>query len=455
MTQPYVISGPVEIAVDAVVFREDLYPRLKKDPATAQKYAEDLGVLPPIEVNQKYELIDGWHRWTAHKKREATCILAIVTQTASDAELLELAIERNATHGLQLSQLDKQNMARFIYSRTPLAKQGPKKQRIADILSVDLTTVQRWLSRIDKDNREQRDAAVFNLWLAYNTEEQIAAKVGMPRDTVHSVLLECSNFRLSTKPGEFARDEKGLDRGDEERLGLIENQNRENADHVADFVPPIYNIWKQQDKTAGVSHFGNSEIRWLDNLLYLYTQPFDVVVDPFAGGGSTIDVCKKRLRRYWVSDRRPVVEREDDIRWHDITTGLPGLHRWQDVKLVYLDPPYWKQAEGEYSNDPEDLANMPLEEFTKTLASTITAFAKKLKSGAAIALILQPTQWNAPDHAYTDHVADMLRAVKLPIDMRYSVPYESQQYNAQMVEWAKANRRCLVLTREIVVWKVV
>jgi len=38
--------------------------------------------------------------------------------------------------------------------------------------------------------------------------------------------------------------------------------------------------------------------------------------------------------------------------------------------------------------------------------------------------------------------------------MRISVPYESQQYNAQMVDWAKENKKVLVLSREIVVWKV-
>ena len=38
-----------------------------------------------------------------------------------------------------------------------------------------------------------------------------------------------------------------------------------------------YNIWRQQAKTTGLKHFGNSEVRWVDNLLYLYTQPFDVV----------------------------------------------------------------------------------------------------------------------------------------------------------------------------------
>ena len=57
---------------------------------TVQKYAEDLSVLPPIEINQRNELIDGWHRWTAHKKLDATAIRVTVTQTTSDLHLLEL-----------------------------------------------------------------------------------------------------------------------------------------------------------------------------------------------------------------------------------------------------------------------------------------------------------------------------------------------------------------------------
>ncbi|MEO2030797.1 MAG: hypothetical protein ABGZ35_01800, partial [Planctomycetaceae bacterium] len=63
-------------------------------------------------------------------------------------------------------------------------------------------------------------------------------------------------------------------------------------------------------------------------------------------------------------------------------------------------------------------------------------------------------QWKAPERQFTDHVGDILRAVKLPVEMRYSVPYESQQCTAQMVEWAKEHKRCLVLSREIVVWRV-
>ena len=412
--------------VSEVVFREDLYPRIETSAVTVQKYAEDLDVLPPIEVNQHNELIDGWHRWTAHKKAKAEEIKAIVTQTKSEAEFLELTIERNAAHGLQMSQADKQNMARRIYGATPDKERDAKKKQLSKILSVSERTVREWLSRVDKDSKEARDKRIFDLWLACWTVEEIAADVGVHKDTVSEVCRKTAELPKSDKS---------------------------SAEHATNFDPPIYNIWKQQTKSEGSGHFGNSETRWVDNLLYLYTEPFDIVVDPFAGGGSTIDVCKNRFRRYFVTDRKPIVEREKEIRTHDLTEGLPKPPSWQDVKLVYLDPPYWKQAEGQYSDDPTDLANMSLEDFNKSLAGIISGFAKKL-TDAHIALIIQPTQWKSPERQFTDHVGDMLRAVKLPVAMRYSVPYESQQCNAQMVEWSKANKTCLVLTREIVVWKV-
>jgi hypothetical protein len=418
-----------KIKVIDVVFREDLYPRIETSATTVQKYAEDLSVLPPITVNQNKELIDGWHRWTAHKKNGVDEIEAIIVKTASDSDLLEKAIETNATHGLQLSQADKKDMAFKIYNGTPEKDRGEKKKQLAKILSVSDSTIASWLSRIDKDTKEKQKNRILEKWLACWTLEEIGESEGLDKATVSRVCCDFPELEKCNKP------------------------QRAAAEHATDFTPPIYNIWKQQEKTSGSSHFGNSEVRWLDNLLYLYTSPFDVVVDPFAGGGSTIDICKKRLRRYFVSDRKPIVEREKEIRTHDLTSGLPKPPQWKDVKLVYLDPPYWKQAEGQYSNDPTDLANMPLDEFNKSLTGIISDFAKKL-SGAYIALIIQPTQWKSPNREFIDHVSDMLRAVRLPVEMRYSVPYESQQCNAQMVEWAKDAKQCLVLTREIVVWRV-
>lgn len=419
----------VEVPVTSVVFRQDLYPRIKTSAETVQKYAEDLGVLPPILINQHGELIDGWHRWTAHRKNNSELIRAIVKPTTSEADFLEQAIRTNATHGLQLSAEDKRDMARKIYHTTSERDRDQKKIELASILSVSERTVRGWLSRIDKDAKEARNRKIYDMWLACHSQDEIAAAVETPQQTVADLV------KTFTDSGKLSESGKAA------------------ANHATDFEPPIYNVWKQQEKTPGSGHFGNSESRWVDNLLYLYTKPFDMVVDPFAGGGSAIDVCKKRFRRYWVSDRKPIVEREKEIRLHDLTDGLPPLHRWTDVKLVYLDPPYWKQAEGRYSDDPTDLANMPLDLFHESLAGVINGFLKKLSPGAVIALILQPTQWKAPERRFTDHVAEMIRRVDARIINRIQAPYESQQCTAQMVEWAKAERKVLTISREIVVWE--
>jgi hypothetical protein len=441
--------------VDQIVFREDLYPRIETSAVTVQKYAEDLTVLPPIEVNQHDELIDGWHRWTAHKKAKAEELPVVVTETKSDAHLLELAIERNATYGLQLSNEDKKKMAKKIY----LAAEGrtermATKERLQAILSVSEDTLKDWLSRVEKDLKDEAKEQTLQLFLACQTQRDIAEQVGWPVMTINDWL------KGLYENGEITESVQTADSEGKKKEAPIKLTKAQLAasDHATDFDTPIYNIWKQQTKSGGSGHFGNSEVRWLDNLMYLYTNPFDIVVDPFAGGGSTIDLCKRRFRRYFVSDRLPIVEREKEIRQHDLVDVdgkivLPKPPQWKDVKLVYLDPPYWKQAEGQYSQDPTDLANMDLDTFNATLAGIINGFAKKL-TDAYIALIVQPTQWKAPERQFTDHVGDMLRAVKLPVDMRYSVPYESQQCNAQMVEWAKENHRCLVLTREIIVWRV-
>ena len=45
-------------------------------------------------------------------------------------------------------------------------------------------------------------------------------------------------------------------------FGKLAESAKTLASHADEkFEPPIYNIWKQQTKTSGLSHFGNSEIR--------------------------------------------------------------------------------------------------------------------------------------------------------------------------------------------------
>lgn len=421
------------IPLSTIIFDAKVYPRLHHDPARVQQYVDVLEVIEAakhyMSVSADYRIIDGRHRHLAYRTRYENdpehAIPVLVWPTADDSAIFDLACDFNSDGNIQLSTADKKLCAIKMYVHFQKTQ-----EHIAKYLRVRLAEVNDWLSRTRKEQKDRENEQILHQWLACYTEREIAQALGLSHAEVHERIALCSeSFRGKNMSKLFFQD---------------------------DFEIPLYNVWKQHEISNKVRHFGNSEERWVDNLLYHYTEPFDIVLDPFAGGGGTIDVCRHRGRRYWVSDRKPKIAREGEIRKLDLVTdGLPPLHkRWGEVKLVYLDPPYWKQAEGEYSDDPNDLADMDLATFTQTLVRLIHNFGKKLSPGAVIALMLQPTQWRAPERQYTDHVADLLGLVKLPLRMRFSCPYESQQCTAQMVDWAKANRESLVLTRELVVWRV-
>jgi DNA modification methylase len=301
------------------------------------------------------------------------------------------------------------------------------------LLSVTVRAVQEWVSDLDQAEREERKKVIQDLYLKAYSENEIASAIGTTRTPVQESLLNINEDVRKNSKVTFSE---------------------------SDYQPPIYNVWAFGKKTNETEHFGNTEQRIVDNLLWLYTQPLDIVVDPFGGGGSTLDVCKVRGRRCWISDRKPKPGMEDKLRTMDVCEELPSLNkRWSDVSLVYLDPPYWKQAENEYSSDAADLANMTLDEFTKKMVGVVRRFGEKMRDGSVIALIIQPTQWRAePKGSFADHVFDIMQGVskcsKLTVENRISCPYSSEQCTPQMVEWSKENKKPLVLSRELVVWRV-
>ena len=434
--QQQMTGSAATLPVAEMTFDKTVYPRIQVIASLVQQYAQDLDFLPPVEVDQNHRLIDGVHRWMAHQKAGRETIDVIVTEVRDDHHFLELAVERNASHGQQLSQEDKKQMAVQMYKGVPVSERKDMKKRLITLFSVSKRTINNWLEKIDAMENAKRDRLIQDMWMACYEESEIAEETGMTQQRINQ---KCSEFTNFCNVAQICK--------------LAATYQEE------DFKPPIYNLWNDLKLTNQVGHFGNTEQAFVDRLLYLYTEPFDIVIDPFAGGGSTIDVCRRRSRRFLVSDRKPIIERADEIRQHDVTDGPLKPPQWKDVSLVYLDPPYWRQAAGQYSDDPTDLGNMSLEDFNKTLFNLMMLYAKCLERSqrdkpSYIALIIRPTQWNADNKEYTDHVTDMVTQVGLPVDMRISAPYSTEQYNAQCVNWAKENKKLLVLTRDIVVWRI-
>jgi DNA modification methylase len=80
------------------------------------------------------------------------------------------------------------------------------------------------------------------------------------------------------------------------------------------------------------------------NLIQRYTKPGDLVVDPFCGSGTTLDVAKdtgRKARGFDLAPYRPDIEKADARK-------LPLDSN--SVRLVFMDPPYGDHID--YSEDP-------------------------------------------------------------------------------------------------------
>ena len=95
--------------------------------------------------------------------------------------------------------------------------------------------------------------------------------------------------------------------GKAQKTSDIEQVPELQATTLWDFPRQSYGKTKKgNNKYAGVTP---AELIW--NLVWRYTEPGDLVVDPMCGSGTTLDVCKEEGRKAICYDIRPPEYRED------------------------------------------------------------------------------------------------------------------------------------------------
>lgn len=409
------------IKCNNVRFVKELYPRLKPHDDVVERYRDALDQLPPIIVARGGILVDGYHRWQAHVREELDDINVEDLGDLSDAEIIRESIKRNATHGQQLTRQDKQRMAGQLWQTLAHLKSDERTKDIAELLAVSERSVQAWTKDARKSERDEAQARAWDMWLDCNDFRSIAKALGGPdEDTVG-------------------------------RWVSAKAQDCGNAD--APESRQHFDVWQfaTADKEDGQqSYFGAVPPQVLENLLWFFTEPGDVVVDVFAGSGTTVDVSKKMGRRVWASDiRGNHYSPHLPIHQHDAATVWP-TEAPKKADLVFLDPPYWKQAKGRYSTEKGELAEIDdLDAFYAAWAKVIKSVTKHTDMAA---FIISPTQ--NEDGTVIDHATDMLapfHAEGWKVHRRIIVPYSTQQATGQQVTWARENKRMLKLYRDLVV----
>lgn len=151
--------------------------------------------------------------------------------------------------------------------------------------------------------------------------------------------------------------------------------------------PQVTTLWDYPSQHYGEGMQGDaaykgatpSYIIW--NLLHRYTKEKDLVIDPFCGSGTTLDVARDLNRRalgYDVHPTRSDIFRVDARKLPPELTGK--------VDFVFMDPPYSTHLD--YGTDSRDIGKLEAADGTyyAAMEKVISEVHRVLKPGAHMGL---------------------------------------------------------------------
>jgi adenine-specific DNA-methyltransferase len=150
-------------------------------------------------------------------------------------------------------------------------------------------------------------------------------------------------------------------------------------------VPQVTTLWEYPSQHYGDEEQGSQRYRgatpsyviW--NVVHRFTEPDDLVLDPFCGSGTTLDVCTDLERRsvgFDLAPSRPDIQQAD-------ARSLPLKQR--SVDLVFMDPPYADNLA--YSDDPRCIGKLKADgRYQRAMRLALAESARVLREGKVLAV---------------------------------------------------------------------
>jgi len=218
------------------------------------------------------------------------------------------------------------------------------------------------------------------------------------------------------------------------------------------FEPKIYNIWNFAGRNSnfGLEYPGNIPGEIALNVIYYYTSENDLIIDPMAGGGSTIDACKFLNRKYLAYDINCIRE---DIEYNDVTKGFPK--KVKDCDLIFLDPPYYNLKAKDYI--PESVSSLEINKFRKFVDKLAKDCYEVIKKNGIVTYLIQNYYVKfASIDEYIDFIDEGIQSFKqanFKLINRINCPQTSQVYQPQDVKRAQEQKGMLNLVRDLMIFQ--
>ncbi|MEM4308905.1 MAG: DNA methyltransferase [Thermoplasmata archaeon] len=171
-------------------------------------------------------------------------------------------------------------------------------------------------------------------------------------------------------------------------------KERMDIQDIEDEIPLLESttFWDFPKQSYGLTPKGNNKYPGVTpaliiyNLIWRYTEPGDLIVDPMAGSGTTLDVCNEEKRRcicYDIAPTRPEIIQNDARK-------IPLEDN--SVDMVFIDSPYGDNIR--YNEHPDCIGKISCEtaEFYDELEKVIKECYRILKPGKVLGWLIGD-QW--------------------------------------------------------------
>jgi DNA modification methylase len=177
-------------------------------------------------------------------------------------------------------------------------------------------------------------------------------------------------------------------------LKVVKKKEEDATTTAADDKPRLESttLWDYPRQSYGRTPKGSNKYAGVTpafviyNMVKRYTEPDDLVLDPMAGSGTTIDVCREEGRRcmaYDISPTRPDIVQNDARR-------IPLED--ESVDMVFIDSPYGDNID--YNDQPGNIGRISAEaeEFYEALDRVMAEVYRVLKPSKTLGWLIGD-QW--------------------------------------------------------------
>jgi len=460
-----------QIPLSDIVWDPKIYPRKKWSTATIERYVDALAsgtVFPPMTLEEgTNRLFDGKHRYEMYKVAEVAKVDVQFATVPKGMTAKYFAATLSSRHGDRMSNADLKSLAEDEFTADMELPENERRSldptKWGRELGVSKSAVYRWVGHILNREKATRAVKAWRLAALGWTQAEIGERLGASRVTITEDVGNSQLGKIDTLLGDGWNDKsvaevaqrmdwpltdawaaamQGMD--DDERLKHLELKTQP------------YDVWNFSGchDLMGDKHPGRIPGELVCHVLYFYTKPGDLVIDPMAGSGTTLDACLLMGRKCRGYD---IDHRHDRI---DVETCNLAEEEWPEktakAALVFWDPPYFDKMDDANVKDgycEGSISKLPRDEYLAFFAEAFASLLSTVKKGTRLAFLM--SDWNdnkgdKPGIFLWDYVT-LLQEAGWAMERHIQAPLPTQQVHPDIVNKYRASRKLARLERYLLI----